>query len=635
MITCHVLGPVSLDVDGAPAPPELLWRKHLALLIYLARSPKRARTREHLTGLLWPEKEEGAARHSLNEALRVLRRAAGDEALEATAGQVRLTGDMVRLDTDELENWIAAAAWSEAAEIVAGEFLEGFAVPGAEAFEDWLRVERMHWKERSVIALLGLSEAKLRQGHTAAALDAARRAEALDPYSDLATRAVMLALAVEGDIAAAATHYERFVAVLSSAVGTGPGEATRLLAERIRSTKGPRRPAPSPEQLERRRAPLVGRDRELGQLLALWEPCRAGQGACAIVLEGDSGSGKTRLLDEFATRARLSGATVTLVRAVEADLNEPGSGLLGLARGGLLEAPGLPAASPQALAAFAAVLPDWAERFRPAERSAAGMPLAQAAASILEAALDGGPLLLAVDDAQWVDRASLLCLGALLRDFPRAPLCVVLAALPEPPREELDELRARLGQDIPGARLALRPLDAAALRELASWALPAYDSVALERVSRRVASDSAGLPILAVELLSAVAQGLDLLQGSAAWPEPLKTLTQSVPGGLPEAVIAALRVGFRRLSQPAQQVLGAAAALGDRVTESVLTRATGLELPTVQAALDELELQRWLETTGQGYGFVARLAGQVIARDMVTPGQRARYRERAGGKAGA
>jgi len=43
-------------------------------LMYLARSPRRARTREHLTGLLWPEKEERAARHSLNEALRLLRR---------------------------------------------------------------------------------------------------------------------------------------------------------------------------------------------------------------------------------------------------------------------------------------------------------------------------------------------------------------------------------------------------------------------------------------------------------------------------------------------------------------------------------------------------------------------------------
>jgi hypothetical protein len=50
----------------------------------------------------------------------------------------------------------------------------------------------------------------------------------------------------------------------------------------------------------------------------------------------------------------------------------------------------------------------------------------------------------------------------------------------------------------------------------------------------------------------------------------------------------------------------------------------------LRSALDELEWQRWLEADGQGYGFVARLARQVVARDMLTPGQRVRYRERAG-----
>src|ERR1700704_4818830 len=61
VILCRTMGPVELSVDGGPAPPELLWRKHLALLVYLARSP-RGRTREHLVGLLWPEKPERDAR---------------------------------------------------------------------------------------------------------------------------------------------------------------------------------------------------------------------------------------------------------------------------------------------------------------------------------------------------------------------------------------------------------------------------------------------------------------------------------------------------------------------------------------------------------------------------------------------
>src|SRR2546422_9114774 len=90
MIFCRTLGPVAVSVDGGSAPPELLWRKNLALLVYLARSPKRARAREHLIGLLWGDKPEGAARHSLNEAVRVLRRHAGNGGGETEAGQVRL-----------------------------------------------------------------------------------------------------------------------------------------------------------------------------------------------------------------------------------------------------------------------------------------------------------------------------------------------------------------------------------------------------------------------------------------------------------------------------------------------------------------------------------------------------------------
>ena len=58
MIVVRALGPVDVSVNGAPAPARLLWKKNLALLIYLARSPKRVRTRDHLIGLLWGEKPE-------------------------------------------------------------------------------------------------------------------------------------------------------------------------------------------------------------------------------------------------------------------------------------------------------------------------------------------------------------------------------------------------------------------------------------------------------------------------------------------------------------------------------------------------------------------------------------------------
>ena len=144
--------------------------------------------------------------------------------------------------------------------------------------------------------------------------------------------------------------------------------------------------------------------------------------------------------------------------------------------------------------------------------------------------------------------------------------------VPHPKRPELDELRARIGRDLAGEAVRLRPLDRAALRRLAERMLPGYDRVAIDRVTRRVATDSAGMPLLAVELLRAVALGLDLGTISEAWPEPLRTLDQTLPGELPDAVVAAIRIGFRRLSPSAQRVLAAASVLGDLVAASLLEK---------------------------------------------------------------
>src|ERR1051325_6123986 len=70
LLELQCFGVPSARLSGSPAPPELLRRKHLALLVYLALSPQHRRTRAHLVGVLWPETGEAQARHSLNEAVR-------------------------------------------------------------------------------------------------------------------------------------------------------------------------------------------------------------------------------------------------------------------------------------------------------------------------------------------------------------------------------------------------------------------------------------------------------------------------------------------------------------------------------------------------------------------------------------
>lgn len=632
MIHCRVLGPIEVRVDDGPAPPELLWRKNLALLVYLARSPKRSRSREHLIGLLWPDKPEAAARHSLNEALRPIRHCLGEGRIITEADRIQLAPDAVRLDTDDFDRLAQSEDWCGAAALVSGMFLEGLAVPGASGFEEWLTAEQRGWNQRSIEVLLRTAEGEVGMGRVREAIAFANRARAIDPLSESAVRTLVRSQALDGDRSGALRTYEEFRTRLDAELKTRPSAETTALMERVRRERERRVPLRegAGETLERRRAPLVGREQELANLLAVWRSGPATGTAAAIVVAGDAGVGKTRLVDELVARIRLDGAVSALVRAVDGDRLTPWSGLVGLARGGLLEASGLAAAPPAALAWFAERLPDWADRFPAARRATPSASPAAAFGDLLNGALGEQPVALIVDDAERLDAESLHTLVGALRDLARRPLLLVFTVPAAPARVELDELQTRIGRDIAGRVERLAALSAAGLRELAHWAVPAYDEPALDRLTRRVFADSAGLPILAIEILNAVALGLDLATLRGTWPAPLRTLDQTLPGGLPEAIVGAIRVGFRRLSPDAQRTLQVAAVLPSPLVLDQLTRASGLAPDVATAALDELEWGRWLVADGRGYAFAARIVGEVIASDQLTAGQRQRIVAAAG-----
>ncbi|MGH7585998.1 MAG: hypothetical protein ACREMH_07105, partial [Gemmatimonadales bacterium] len=243
--------------------------------------------------------------------------------------------------------------------------------------------------------------------------------------------------------------------------------------------------------------------------------------------------------------------------------------------------------------------------------------------------------LLALDDAHQSDEETLLALPAMLRDLTGVPVALALGALSFPRRESLDALRSRLGREVPGLCLGLERLEHASVCKLVEHTFPDWSQDQRERLARRVQADSAGVPLLTVELLNAVQAGLDLAGLKEHWPKPLHTLTQTTPGDLPDAIIAAIRVSYRRLSTAAQELLAAASVLGDRTTERELGVATLHPPEVVSASLDELEWRGWVVAEPRGYGFRARLLRTVIERDMLTPGQRRRIRERAGLDPGA
>src|SRR5437879_4464761 len=520
-VYCRVLGPVQVTVAGADAPPELLWRKHVALLVYLARSPRRRRTREHLVGLLWSDRDEKQARHSLSEALRVFRRALGDDEVQADVDQIGLGADGVTLDCDRFAELYARGDWPGAAALVEGDFLEGLSIPDASQFEDWLGGERVRWRAQSVDALIRYADGLLARGDPAAAATAALRARDVDRASEPAARAAM------------------------------------------------RAPAP------------------------------AGRRAAAL--------------------------PVAAAGAVAVDQRKDWSAVAGLLAAGLADAPGIAGAPPDALAALGSLAPDLAVRFR---RVDAALPVGEAVRDAVVAAAHERPVLLTLDDAQWIDASTLESLPGLARDATRRPVLLLFGlARGAPESGRLDELRARVGRELEGEVIRLGRLDPVALRALVAWALPAYAAPDADRLARRLENDTAGLPLLAVAMLEAVASGYKLAPDAPAWPSPQRTLVDSLPNDLPPAVVGVVCLRFRQLPAAAQQLLGAAAALGERVDVGQLATATRLERTAVEPALDLLEWERWLAADARGYVFTAPIVRSILLQEMFTPGQAKRYRE--------
>ena len=621
VVLIRTLGPLQLTIDGAPPPRDLTWTKPLALLLYLARSPRHTRTREHLVGLLWPDKPGAVARHSLDVEVARLRKHLGASIIESRGEQLKLDGAGVQLDLDYVET----APGMKAADLILGEFAEGFHVDGASAFEDWLAAERAQWRNRGIQVLADASVTRLTAGDTASAIALARRAVSLDQASERSVHALMQALAVADD-RSGALHAWRLYSERVTKEGVQPSRGLASLADRIRAEHAPSRTDGKGPVM--RRIPLIGRNQQVATLMKGWHEARAGHTACLVIV-GDAGTGRTRLADELSLRARLDGAATFLVRAVPDDRTRPWSGWQALAESGLAQASGVAAASPRALATMTRVSERWRERFPHVGSTVEPLDRRSALEDVLAAAAGEQPVLVVIDDAQWIDGESLESLEAALR-LASVPMALLLTMTPLPQRNDLDTIRARIGRDLAGASVSLAPFEGQEIQEIVGWAFPNLAATDQERVARRVFADSAGLPLLAVELLHAASLGLEIMPRDDVWLAQGRTLDQTLPGDLPDSIVAAARIGFSFCSPDARLVLEALAIMPGRQPASVLATMADVPETSAIAALDELEFARWVNSDARGYAYLANVIRLVIERDMVTRGKRRRMLARLG-----
>jgi len=253
--------------------------------------------------------------------------------------------------------------------------------------------------------------------------------------------------------------------------------------------------------------PLVGRaahEAELGERVAA---LTAGRGSL-VLMEGDEGSGKTRLMDGLVAQAQLVGLTVLQDRVGPREV--PGAPLVRLGRRVAQElGPAAPPALAPALAAFA-----------DPGRSPAGNArerLLEAVSQGVGALLDGGPVVIAMDDLHLAHAPTLDGLTLIAREhLARSPGPLLLAASYRgdrvPPR--LHAL-AHGAAGVPAHRLLLEPLSVEALTELAGSLLGA--GRAAQVLAERLHRETDGNPLFVTLFLQhLVARGL-LTRGEQGW----------------------------------------------------------------------------------------------------------------------
>ncbi|GLY42159.1 SARP family transcriptional regulator [Amycolatopsis sp. NBRC 101858] len=561
--------------------------RSVALVAHLVVHAGLAQPRRLIAGLFWPDSTDAQALTNLRRELHQLRRVLGDPPSLAVTGRDLCWRDTPssRVDVREFDlARRAALAAADPGEVAAhgqaafaayrGELLPGLA-------DDWVLAARAEL-DRQCVELCDLL-CRTPSGDPAVALEAARRRIRLRPLEETGYRTLMGLQADAGDRAGAVSTYHRCASVLERELGVVPAEPTRAALRRLLA-----RPDPEPR---RAAAPgLVGRAAEVARLGERWRAAASGR-AGVVLVRGDAGVGKTRLVAELAALARAEGAVVAVGRCFGT------AGRVALA----------PVAewlrTPAVQRAATSLDPVWrteVDRLLPAARpTAAGHPTVDAWQRLrffegLARALTAGgrPVLLVLDNVQWCDEETRAFLAFCLGLLPAAPLLVAGTLRDGDLDARVAAWTAQLRDDGKLTELPLRPFDADGTAHLgeavAGRPLSASDRAVLHAAT-------GGFPLYVVEALRT---------------------NDSPPSGRLTGVLRA------RLEQPgpaAREVAGLAAAAGRDFTLELLTEASDLDADTVVDAVDELWRRRIVREFAGGYDFAHDLLREAAYQQVSPP----------------
>ena len=694
LLRVAVLGPPDVAHDGCRLTFSL--HKAQALLIYLAVEGG-MHPRSKLAALLWPDSEPPIARKALRNALALLRKLLEDDGVSSdhsthllSAGELLGLNPQAPLDLDldalrracyqAQQLTVSLTAEQRAAYLtniqqalaqVRGPFLDGVSLGEDAPFDDWVAQYQQEWQMRLPGLFDRLSSWQEETGEPEQAKLTVARWLTLDPLAEEAYRRLMRLELMMGNSTDAWRVYVTCSARLGEALQIKPSAETVELAARIRASAagpqgGQRVRSTSPTLTRTRRseelvAPLVGRHTPFSQLAESFQQARSGQPQTVLVA-GEAGIGKTRLIREWATWAAAQGALVLSGQAFEMGGRLPYQPLVEALRP-RLEAENAPddLLDDVWLAELSRILPELRARYpdlpTPTQDDLSDkVRLFEAVARLLDALADAGPVALLLDDLHWVDGASLDLVRYLGRHWieqrSRALLLVTVRSGQLELNPALAAYLTELGRDLPVRRLPLQTLSREEAIHLvrafvgtvaqsassgserfergpdqssaAGTSLPSEMEMTFSELGDLLFAQTDGHPLYLLEMLRLLWERRWLVPRLGADGavhvertvdlEAIVAQERSDGALLPPSVRALVLARLVPLSQVARQLTQASAVLGAEANAQRLWQVAEVEMPEGLASLEEAVKSGILREEEAGVG---RMASYHFAHDLI------------------
>ena len=552
-----------------------------SLLAYLLLHRDAPQPRQRIAATLWPESSEGQARTNLRHVLHQLRRdlPEPERFIDITQRTLQWRADAPwQLDVAEFEAAIARGELRRAVDLYRGDLLPG-------CYDEWIAGARDQLRQQYLLALEHVARALEEEGDYLGAILYAGRLQVHDPLYEETYRLLMRLHAARGDRARAVRIYHECATTLERELGVEPSGPTRAAYEALLAPTPDGDVAEPPVQhapAGRISSPLVGRARSWEVLTGAWLAAEGGA-AGLVLLAGEAGIGKTRLVEEFQAWCAGRGAAVATARSYAAE----GA----LAYGPVVEwlraealAPRINRVDPAARADLAQLLPEL-RALHPDLPTGGGLSESEQRQRLFDALgramlAPGAPLLVVIDDIQWSDRETLQFLHYLLRVGAKTRLLLVATAR----REEIDDGHP-LQELIAGLRALERlteiELDRLNHAETAALAGQLAGRVLPDQRAEQLYAETEGNPLFIVEALRA---GWLEAQGASSWISP--------------RVQAVIESRLAQLSVPARELVGLAAAIGREFSTDTLSLASEAGGEALVRGLDELWRRRIVREQG-------------------------------------